>query len=155
MRHIAPDTSQPARDRARVAPTQPGQDGWIKPKHGHGMLRPWQQGNKLGGNKSTRYCETVRYARENSMKALHALVERLSDPDGRIVVVAANSILERAWGRAKEQKPEDQERVSIDLTALSAAELKILLDLAQSGRLRSVPSSEPDNAPPTIDGASE
>jgi hypothetical protein len=134
-----------------VAPTQ---DGWIKPKHGHGMLRPWQQGNKLGGNKGTRYYETVRYARENSMKALRALVERLDDADGRIVVVAANSILERAWGKAKEHKPEEQEQV-LDLSQLTREELDVLFRLAQSGRLRSVPTGAPEEAPTEIETKAE
>lgn len=149
------DTTRPARDRARVPPVEPGQDGWVRPKHGHGLLRPWQPGNKLGGSKGTRYFETVRYARENSMAALRALVERLTDPDGRIVVVAANSILERAWGRAREQKPEEHQQATIDLTTLTAAELQILVNLAQSGRLRAVPSDDAGEVPPAIDAKPE
>jgi hypothetical protein len=142
------DTRQRVEDRAR--------EGWIKPKHGRGMLRPFQPGNSgRPVNTSTRYSETLALARENSPKAMRTLISRLQDPDGRIAVVAANSIPERAWGKVREMKPEEREQVSIDLSALSAAELKILTDLALSGRLRSVPSNEPDNPPPTIDGTSE
>jgi hypothetical protein len=143
-----PDSEQRVVDRVR--------EGWIKPKHGRGMLRPFQPGNSgRPKNTSTRYSETLQLARAASPDAMRCLIERLHDPDGRIAVTAASLILERSWGKVREMKPEEREQVSIDLTALSAAELKILTDLALSGRLRSVPSSEPDNAPPTIDGASE
>jgi hypothetical protein len=115
------------------------------------MLRPWQPGNKLGGQRPGRYLETQQLAREHSLEAVRTLVERLRDPDGRIAVVAANSILERAWGKVREQKPEEQQQMRIDLTMLSAAELAILAKLAESGRLQSVPSDGQDEAAPVID----
>jgi hypothetical protein len=137
-----------------VAPQTPG-DGWIKPSHGKGMLKPWRKGETgRVSNVASRYVETQRYARENSMKALRTLVERLDDPDGRIAVVAANSILERAWGKTREQRPEEQPQAHIDLSKLSAAELKILTDLALSGRLNAAPSTDPDVSPPVIDAQS-
>jgi hypothetical protein len=92
----------------------------------------------------------MRLARQHSAEAMMTLVERMKDVDGRIAVVAANSILERAWGKAREMKPEEQEKAQIDLSTLSAAELKILLDLVQSGRLRSAP--EPASATGEIEG---
>ena len=119
-------------------------------------MRPFQTGNSgRPKNTSTRYSETLALARENSPAAMRTLISRLQDPDGRIAVVAANSLLERAWGKVREMKPEERQQMSIDLSALSAAELKILMDLAVSGRLRSVPSSEPDGTAPTIEGKSE
>jgi hypothetical protein len=104
------------------------------------MLRPWQPGNKLGGQRPGRYQETQQLARQHSLEAVRTVVERLHDPDGRIAVVAVNSILERAWGRVREQKPEEQQQTHIDLTMLTTAELAILVKLAESGRLRSVPN---------------
>jgi hypothetical protein len=144
-----PDTTNRAADRAR--------EGWIKPKHGRGMLRPFQPGNSgRPKNTSTRYSETLQLARAASPDAMRCLIERLHDPDGRIAVMAASLILERSWGRVvREMKPDEREQVSIDLSALSAVELKILADLAQSGRLRSVPSNESDDAAPTIEGKPE
>jgi hypothetical protein len=116
------------------------------------MLRPWRKGETgRVSNVASRYTETQQFARQHSMEAVKTLVERLQDPDGRIAVVAANSLLERAWGKVREMKPEEREQVSIDLSALSAAELKILMDLAVSGRLRSVPSDASGDAAPTID----
>jgi hypothetical protein len=132
-----------------------GKDGFRKPSHGHGLLRNWQPGNQYGGKRSSRYYQTVQYAREHSMEALRALVERLSDPDGRIVIVAANSILERAYGRPKEQKLEELEQTSIDLSQLSREELDVLFRLAQSGRLRSVPTGASEEPPPEIEAKAE
>jgi hypothetical protein len=110
------------------------------------MLRPWQPGNTLGGQRPGRYQETQQLARQHSLEAVRTLVERLHDPDGRIAVVAANSLLERAWGKVREQKPEEQPQMRIDLTMLTAGELAILAKLAESGRLRSV-SSDDEDAP--------
>ena len=68
------------------------------------------------------------------LEAVQALIERLHDPDARIVV--ANSLLERAWGKVREQKPEDVQQAQIDLSTLSEAELAIMVKLVESGRLR-------------------
>lgn len=139
------DGLNPARDPARVP------EGWRKPKHGQGMLRaPFQPGNKMAvGNKGSKYNDTVALARSHSIAAVQTLAERLHDPDGRIAVVAANSLLERAWGKVKEAKPEDAQQASIDLSSLSAEELAIMVRLVQSGRLKAAP--EDTVAPVTID----
>jgi hypothetical protein len=118
------------------------------------MLKPWRKGETgRVSNVASRYTETQQYARQHSMAAVRTLVERLQDPDGRIAVVAANSILERAWGKVREQKPEEQQQTHIDLTMLTATELAILVKLTESGRLRSVPndSDTPSEARPVIE----
>lgn len=151
MLKVVHDVSEHASNRARdELPTA----GWRKPSHGHGMLKNFQTGNQLGGRRGTRFTETQKFAREHSMEALQALVERLHDPDGRIVVVAANSILERAWGRAREQKPEEQEQARIDLSKLSSAELGVLMGLVASGRLVAAPDAplESGEADQVIEG---
>ena len=140
-----PDTKEQA---AGHAP-----EGWIKPKHGKGMLKPWPKGNKLGGQRPGRYQETQQLARSHSLEAVQTLVERLRDPDGRIAVVAANSILERAWGKVREAKPEEHKVASIDLSKLNGAELDLLLRLADSGRL--VEETPQSSGPTTIEGAVE
>jgi hypothetical protein len=137
---------EPGRGRARVAPAEPGLDGWVRPKHGHGMLRPWQPGNKLGGQRPGRFQETQQLARQHSVDAVRTLVERLHDPDGRVAVVAANSLLDRGWGKPREQQPAQQEQVHIDLTRLSDEELGILVRLVQSGRLMNVPVESEETA---------
>jgi hypothetical protein len=44
-------------------------------------------------------------ARKSSPDAMRTLIRLLSDPDGRIAAFAANSVLERAWGRVREASP--------------------------------------------------
>src|SRR5262249_26475625 len=136
-------------DRARVAKPLP--PGWRRPKHGHGALKNFQPGNAgRPPNVSTKYSETLQIARRASPEAVQTLIQRMSDNDGRIAVVAANSILERAWGKPKEMRPEQDQKATIDLSTLSAGELKILLALVQSGRLRAAP--EPASSAGEIDG---
>jgi hypothetical protein len=136
MLHIVPDTPQRARRRARVAPSEPG-SGWVRPKHGKGMLRPFQPGNHFAHNsRPSRYHETVALAREAGPEAVRVLIERMRDADGRVAIVAATAVLERGYGKVKEMQPEHQEQASIDLTTLSAAELALLVRLVESGRLR-------------------
>jgi hypothetical protein len=151
MSAIPHDTELSARSRARVAPTEPG-NGWIRPKHGKGMLRPFPKGAPGRIGKPSRYIETQMYARQHSLEAMQTLVERLRDPDGRVAVVAANSLLERAWGKVREVHPEEAQHAHIDLTALSSEELALLVRLVESGRLRAA-SEEPAPGcePPTID----
>jgi hypothetical protein len=132
-------------------------DGWIKPSHGKGLLKPWRKGETVRvSNVASRYVETQRLCREHLLEAVQALIGRLRDPDGRIVVVAANSLLERAWGRVREQKPEEERQMQLDLSALSAAEPDLLVRLVTSDRFKSVPSDTPgDGAPPVIEGEVE
>ena len=64
-------------------------------------------------------------------------------PDGRIAVVAANSILERAFGKVREARPEDLPKAAIDLSSLSDAEPAILMKLVESSRPRPTSSDLP------------
>jgi hypothetical protein len=146
MSGIDDDTSGRAKNHARVTTSEPVA-GWRRPSHGRGLLKPFAPGNKLGGRRGTRYCETVALAREHSLEAVHTLVERLRDPDGRIAVVAANSVLERAWGRVREAKPEEQPKAQIDLSALTRDELQLLVRLAVSGRIKAVDSASTEEVP--------
>jgi hypothetical protein len=94
----------------------------------------------------------VKLAREAAPQAIKTLIARLRDPDGRIAVVAANSVLERAFGKVREMKPEEQQQVRIDLSQLSNAELNILLALAQSGRLAAAPDAPDGGTNQAFDG---
>jgi hypothetical protein len=153
MSAIPHDTELSAHSRARVAPAEPG-NGWIKPKHGKGMLRPFLKGAPGRIGKPSRYIETQMYARQHSLEAMQTLVERLRDPDGRVAVVAANSLLERAWGKIREATPEDNTQAHIDLSTLTASELAIMVKLVESGRLRPA-TEEPATEPPMIDAKAE
>jgi hypothetical protein len=120
------------------------------------MLRPFPKGAPGRIGKPSRYIETQMYARQHSLEAMQTLVERLRDPDGRVAVVAANSLLERAWGKVREVHPEEAQNAHIDLTALSSQELALLVRLVESGRLRAASEEPvPGSEPPTIDAKPE
>lgn len=149
--HHSPTGTNRAPPRARVASADSG-DGWVKPKHGKGMLRPFQPGNTFGRDaRPSHYNETVALARQASPDAIRVLIERLHDPDGRIAVVAANSILERAFGKVREMKVEEQPQAHIDLSTLTNAELALLVGLVQSGRLQAVGDADSSKSAPLID----
>ena len=147
------DTDLSEKRRARVAPTEPG-NGWIRPKHGRGMLLPFPKGAPGRVGKPSRYTETLQIAREASPEAMRVLVQRLHDLDGRVAVVAAERLLERAWGKVREMKPEEQPQARIDLSKLSNAELGVLMKLVTSGRLVAAPdlSVESDGVDQVIEG---
>jgi hypothetical protein len=117
------------------------------------MLKNWQPGQSgFKDGKPTRYTETVALARSHSVEAVQTLAARLRDPDGRIAVVAANSLLERAWGKVREAKPEENAQATIDLSGLTAEELAIMVKLVQSGRLK---ASDDPSTPTVIEGKAE
>jgi hypothetical protein len=135
----SPDTKKGAPSRACI----PGRNG--------GTLTPFRKGEGMspGFRKPSTYIETLHLARKSSPAAMRTLIERLRDPDGRIAVMAASLILERAFGKPKEQVPQE-ERVHIDLTKLTSEELQILVGLVDSGRLTSAPDAGTEAA--TIEG---
>jgi hypothetical protein len=97
--------------------------------------------------------ETLHLARKHSPDAMRTLIRNLSHEDGRISTMSASLILERAWGKPREAKPEEQQETQIDLTRLTREELGVLTRLALSGRLRPVPTAvEP---PPEIETEAE
>jgi hypothetical protein len=138
-------------DRERVEKPLP--PGWRRPKHGRGALRNFQPGNAgRPPNVSTRFSETLEIARRASPEAMRTLIQRMSDPDGRIAVMSASLVLERAWGKPREQRPEEhEEKARIDLSQLKAEELALLVRLVESGRLQSV-SEQPTSEPLVIEG---
>jgi hypothetical protein len=128
-------------------------------------MRPARNGGKLlvrrkgeggpytGYQKPITMIETLHLARKHSPDAMRTLIRNLSHEDGRISTMSASLILERAWGKPREAKPEEQQETQIDLTQLTREELGVLTRLALSGRLRPVPTAtEP---PPEIDTEAE
>jgi hypothetical protein len=145
-----PDTTNRAADRAREVP-----EGWRRPSHGRGLLKPFPAGNSgRPPNVSSRYSETLALARQHSPDAMKTLIARLNDVDGRIAVMSASIILERAFGKPREMRI-DEEKHHIDLSQLNAEEMRIMLALAQSGRLKALPGDGQGEAPPTIDAKPE
>ena len=117
------DTVKPAGDAVS--------DRFVTPRHGHGRLRPWRPGQSGNpGGIAGRYSEVMRLAREASPEAVKTLVAIMSDPgeDARARIVAAQTILDRAWGKPKEAQPE----APIDLRGMSVPQLELLLQIVQA-----------------------
>jgi hypothetical protein len=133
-------------DKENPAPSRAREDGWVPGKNG-GWLKPIRKGEPAakGYQKPHRYTETLQLARKASPAAMRTLIERMGDADSRVAVMAASLVLERAWGKPREAQPEEQHEASVDLSALTDAELALLLKLADSGRLRPAPDAQPDN----------
>jgi hypothetical protein len=76
-------------------------------------------------------------ARQNSVPAMQKLIELVDHPDPRIAMLAAQSVLERAWGRPKEVNPNDAKPPTvIDLSRLTPHELELLMKIARSGAIK-------------------
>ena len=102
---------------------------FVTPRHGHGRLRPWQPGQSGNpGGVAGRYGEVVRLARAASPEMIRHLIAIASDPgeDTRARIVAAQTILDRAWGKPKEAQPEAA-APALDLTGATEEQLRLLL----------------------------
>ena len=134
------DIPPSALGRAPVALTEPG-GGWITPRHGHGALRPIRPGQVLGERGNTALRQVRQMAKARSPEVTARLIDiALHDPDTRVAVVASQTVLTWAHGRPENLKPEDGEpRGKLDLSKLTDRELKIMVKLADSGRLGVAP----------------
>jgi hypothetical protein len=122
-----PDTTSRASLRRRV----PG-------RNGKGVLIPFQKGQKLpaGFNTPVTARETLWLARKHSPAAMMTLIQNLQHPDARVSTMSAQLVLDRAWGRPREQEQKPEAGGTIDLSELGSDELRILMRLAQSGRIK-------------------
>jgi len=102
---------QPALRSEDPAETRPA----LVPAHGNGTLRPFQPGQS--GNPSGKgglFHEAQRICREASPAAARRMVELMNSADERLALMAADKVLERAWGKPKEmpdKPPEDPEDI--------------------------------------------
>ena len=99
------------------APRSPA--GELRPMPHGGALRNWalgQAGNPTG--RSKRFHEVQQAAREASPEALKTLVELMQSKDERVAIIAANSVLDRAFGKPKEQKTDENQPLRPNLSAL-------------------------------------
>src|SRR5260370_42625834 len=67
--------------------------------------KPGQRGNPSG--QTGEYGEVVRLAQSLSVRAIERLGELMESEDERVSVVAANSLLDRAYGKPQSQRPEE------------------------------------------------
>lgn len=73
-----------------------------------GWLKPFQKGQSGNpGGKSEGQKECLALAREASPIAMKKLIDLMQSYDDRVAIMAADKVLERAYGKAKEQPAED------------------------------------------------
>ena len=146
-------TSPRASGRAPVASAEQG-EGWVKPGHGHGLLRPFRTGQVDVERGNTALRQVRQMAKAKSPEITAKLIDiALHDQDTRVAVVACQTVLTWAHGRPENLKPDDGEpRAKLDLSKLTPGELKVLLKLVDSPRFAAAP--EPGGGDDVqIDGA--
>ena len=81
--------------------------GFIRPAHGNGMLRvAWPPGQTPNpGGRTGEYQATMALARKHSVEAMQTIINKLNSDDDRVALVAAPAILDRAWGKIRNQTP--------------------------------------------------
>lgn len=94
-----------------------GRGGWLKP------FVKGQTGNP--GGKSEGQKECLRLAREASPKAMATLIALMDSGDDRVSIMAADKVLERAYGKAKEQ-PADDKPLGLDLSKCPPEALQLI-----------------------------
>lgn len=66
-------------------------------------LNPWKKGQSGNpGGKSKKLEEVKSLAKQASPRAMQRLVELIESDDERVALMAAEKVLERAWGKPKE-----------------------------------------------------
>ncbi len=63
---------------------------------------PFEPGNKLGGQKPKKSNKVAGMAREQTEAAINRLIQALGNPDDNVAIKAANSLLDRGWGKPQE-----------------------------------------------------
>jgi hypothetical protein len=73
-------------------------------------FKPGESGNP--GGRTASFAECQRLAREASPDAMRRLVELMESSDERVALMAADKVLERAWGKPKEDPDAGGKRYS-------------------------------------------
>lgn len=90
----------------------------------HVLLPRWKPGESGNpGGRSKRFFEVQSLAREGSPKSMLRLLQLVESDDERVAIIASNSVLDRAFGKPKEQKTDENQQVKPDLSALDPADL--------------------------------
>jgi hypothetical protein len=125
----------------------------VVPSHGVGRIAPWQTGQSGNpGGRPTQLREVRTLCRNKSLLAAEALIDVIGRAkerdvrgvpieDGRVVVVAAQQVLTWAFGKPPDYAPkEDRPAQVIDVSVLSTAEQRMLLDFLRRGLVREAPA---------------
>jgi hypothetical protein len=133
----------------------------VFPPHGGKLVQwqPGQSGNPAGRSSGLKPVRDL--CRQQSMDAVKALIRIVQDvdedgrnrEDGRILVVAAQTILTWAWGKPPDYNPnEERTPVSIDTSNLTADERRLLLGILRKGILKPADPPLAEAGTPEIDG---
>ncbi len=128
--------------------------GWFVPAHGKGRLRIFQRGQS--GNPSGfsgKHGEVMRLCRQAGPAVARRLIEIALDPneERRIVVVAAQEVLNRGFGRAREMTDKDLGGSGLALESVSEEKLTLVIRALEAAR--EAKRAEADAAQRESDGA--
>ena len=132
----------------------------IPQPNGRGAITPWQSGQSGNPSGRPKAMKEIRdLCRSASVDAANSLITIVRDTvidedgrthnreDGRVVVLAAQTILTWAYGKPPDYDPrEDRPPVTIDTSVLSSAQKLALLDMLRAGLLKESgdpPATEP------------
>lgn len=102
----------------------------------------YQTGNPLALSPHL-YREMIHLARDHSAAAVRRLISLMKSDDERIAIIAADKLLERAWGKPKDFEPDKAGSAAPDLSKLSSKDLADLRRIAGKVRGVEVPGTEP------------
>lgn len=101
------------------------------PRRGAPRGKPFVSGDprQNAGGRPKALVEVVELARQHTPAAIKALADNLTDENGAVRNVAAQALLDRAWGKAKEHvdvglREEDRDPLLTTLVALAQAAAK-------------------------------
>ena len=129
--------------------------GMVPGRNGGFLRAPWQKGTAPNpGGKTGEYHETVALARQTSVAAMRKVIEKMDSNDDRVAFIAAQAILDRAWGKPKDYDPKEAQASGLrfDIDALTPEERAVLLAIIRRGAVR---QAETDATPETVDAVAE
>lgn len=100
------------------------------------MFKPGQSGNPGGRPKAER--EVVELAREGSTRAMGRLIELVEHEDPRTAIAAANSVLDRAFGKPTQPISGDDDKPPIGVEARPTVDAMALLTKDERANLRAI-----------------
>jgi hypothetical protein len=116
--------------------------------------RLWQKGESGNpGGRTRDLAEVVGLAREASPRAIQRMIQLIDSEDERVALMAADKVLERAWGKPREAVPENSVK---DMTPEQRRQrFSELLAFAAQLKPPTIPKLEPPEAIPKLDDTSK
>jgi hypothetical protein len=114
--------------------------------------RPWVKGGPSPnpGGRPRVVHEVRELARAHTARAIERLADMLDDEDGRVVVAAASTLLDRGWGKPEQAVVAEVSVAAVDVDALRAT---LAARVAQLASRTSGPEATPALPPGASEGA--